>query len=496
MSQDLRPYQVQALDGLRSSIVMGNSPVLLVAPTGAGKTTIAAAMVSGAISRNGSVLFLAHRKELIDQCSTRLDGAGVEHGVIMSGHPRNVPWLRVQVASIPTLRSRLERGDAMPAASLVIVDEAHRARAATYAATLAAYPRASVVGLTATPWRSDGRGLGELFKDLVVAARPRELIDEGFLVPYTGFAYEASGTAAALRQVKRRGNDYDEKGLELVMSESQVVGDVVQQYLQHANGLRTVVFAVTVKHSQDLAARFKAAGVPAEHVDGETPTGERTAILARIDSGVTKVLCNVNLLTEGWDCPKLECCILARPTMSTGLYLQMVGRVMRPACLACGQYAHPAAESCSGCGSMQLKRIARIHDHARCFMDHGAPDLDREYTLDFDERHFGAQSSLPPLRTCKECFAIFSPDAGVQCPSCGHVNPPVERRIVEVAEARAIPLSELPQFKHASEETKKEHYARLYRVAKENGHRPGAASMKFKALYGCWPDQSWKRDLG
>src|SRR4051812_17763633 len=185
--QILRDYQSVALDAIRAKLRSAVRSVLLVAPTGSGKTTIAAEMIRGAVARQGAVLFLAHRKELIDQCSARLDGVGVEHGVIMAGHRRVAPGCPVQVASIPTLVKRLDR---LPRATLIVVDEAHHARAGTYGSVLGSYPGVPVIGLTATPWRLDNRGLGELFEDLVVASTPRELIAAGHLVPFTGFAYD------------------------------------------------------------------------------------------------------------------------------------------------------------------------------------------------------------------------------------------------------------------------------------------------------------------
>jgi DNA repair protein RadD len=266
--QVLRDYQLRALADLRARVGSGRRRVLLVAPTGSGKTTIAAEMIRGAIGRDGAVLFLAHRKELIDQCSQRLDGVGVDHGVVMAQHRRSAPWCPVQVASIPTLAKRLDR---LPRATLVIVDEAHHARAGTYSAVLQHYPSAPVIGLTATPWRLDNKGLGELFEDTVVASTPRELISQGHLVPFTGFAYDVP----KLDQVKKVGADYNQHGLELVMAGSKLAGNIVEQWHIHCAGKRTVVFAVTVKHSQDLVQRFREAGVDAEHLDGTTPTSER-----------------------------------------------------------------------------------------------------------------------------------------------------------------------------------------------------------------------------
>lgn len=469
--QILRDYQSRALDELRESILSGKRRTLLVAPTGSGKTTIAAAMIAGAVAKQGAVLFLAHRKELIDQCSTRLDGAGVDHGVIQSGNPRNLPWLRVQVASIPTLSSRLQRGGALPAATIIIIDEAHHARARTYGAILDAYPGAVVIGLTATPWRTDGRGLGELFEHIVVAARPRELIEQGHLVPYAPFAYDSP----EVKRVKKAGSDYDQHQLEAVMGERRIVGNVVQQYIEHASGKRALVFAVTVKHSRDLVERFIAAGVRAEHVDGETETFERKSILARFTAGATKVVCNVGVWTEGMDCPAIECVILARPTLSPVLYLQMVGRGLRPS---------PG------------KSVCLIHDHGGCIAQHGLPAADREYSLDLDDRPSGDTERLPPLRTCKACFAIYPAASGTACPACGHVNPASPRDVpkeIDNESVKRIPISELPFFKEASESKQRAHYEKLVAAAAEAGHRPGAAAMKFKAIYGHWPSSSWRK---
>lgn len=467
MSQTLRLYQSGALDACRASIAAGRRKILLVAPTGAGKTTIAAAMIHGAVARGGSVVFLAHRSELISQCSERLDGVGVDHGVIQGGHPRDLPGLPVQVASVQTLVRREE----LPRATVLVVDEAHRARAATYGKILDRYPEAVVIGLTATPWRNDGRGLGELFEDLVLAARPRELVDQGFLVPYTGFAYDHPDTAV----VERRGADFDGHGLEMVMGSRKLVGNIVQQYLEHAPGQLAVVFAVSVAHSIALRDRFLEAGVAAAHLDGDTPAGERTETLRRMARGEIRVLCNVNLVTEGWDLPALRLCILARPTLSTTLYLQMVGRVLRPA---------------------DGKTVARIHDHAGCFLEHGAPDLDRDYSLTADLRtKAGKKEKLPPIRTCEECLRIYDPTLSDSCPSCGHQNLAASRAPKELDDekVRRIPLSELPQFAGATESQKRGAYEKWLADALAAGKKPGMAAHKYKAVYGHWPPRSWSQ---
>lgn len=467
MSQTLRPYQEEAIARMRASFAQKHKRIVLVLPTGAGKTTVAAHVIESSTARGRRVLVLAHQRELIDQVSARLDGEQVEHGVIMAGHRRYMPWMPVQVASVQTLAARGEK----PEADLVIVDECHHVRSNTYEKLLQAYPRAHVVGLTATPVRSDGKGLGEAFEDLVVGVTVKELVSLGFLVPHTGYAWDVP----ELREVKRtKSGDLDEHGLELVMGGTKIMGSIVANWLAHARGLRTVVFAVSIAHSQEIVARFRDAGVRAEHVDGTTPAAERDAILQRIRTGETTVVSNCALLTEGVDIPALECCVIARPTLSLSLHLQMIGRVLRPA---------PG------------KSRAVIHDHAGNILRHGPPDLDREWALDLDERK-GTKKSAPGLqvRVCKQCFAAFSPTESAVCPACGHESEANRRKLEEIEEAEAIPLEEIAARKEAEKaerrgkpELMRAVYATLRQTQEKRGYKAGWVAMKFRAHFGIWP---------
>jgi DNA repair protein RadD len=459
--QVLRDYQIRARDELRAAIArlrQAGKPqrALLVSPTGSGKTTIAGAIIEGATARGGDVLFLAHRRELILQCSQRLDGIGVDHGILMGNHDRAAPWSRVQIASVQTLARRLDR---LPKATLVIVDEAHHARASTYSHILDRYPDAAVLGLTATPWRLDNRGLGELFEELVVAAYPRDLIAQGHLVPYTGFAYDIP----VLKGVKVKHGEFEQGGLALVMSQSKLAGNVVEQWLAHCAGRRTVLFAVNIAHSMDLVARFRARGVSAEHVDGTSSIEEREGALRRLSTGQTAVVCNVNVLTEGWDCPELEVVILARPTLSVGFYMQMVGRGMRPA---------P--------GKSQL----RIHDHAGCILRHGVPDLERDYSLTADMRK-PKLASDQALRRCTHCFALYAAQLKT-CPQCGEAHQG-RARVVQEHDGRAIPIEQLAD-EHAR---RKAYLDEQLRVAEASGKKRGWAAYRYKEKFGEWPPQQF-----
>ena len=470
--QILRPYQRAALEGLRAAISRGRRRVLLVLPTGGGKTTIAAEMIHGAVRRGRKVLFVAHRKELIDQASQRLDQFAVPHGVIMAGHRRWHPLMPVQVASVQTLVRRQA-----PPADLVIVDEAHHARARTYQRILDHYPHAPVIGLTATPWRTDGRGLGELFEDIVAPVSIRELTEQGYLVPVTGFAYDSPD----LRAVRTRGGDYERRGLELAMGGQVIAGHIVERYLEHGRGKRAILFATSVRHSLDLVSRFQAAGVRAEHLDGETDRDTRERILARLASGATQVVSNVGVLTEGWDCPSVEICILARPTQSVALYLQMVGRVLRPA---------PG------------KTVARIHDHAGCILMHGLPSAERDYSLTSDTASAkGESEAMRALRQCQQCYAIYEP-RGPACPMCGWERPAPQPREVTTGLVE-IPLEEIETLQSSiariqtrlgsrTREDEREEYLRILDHAQKKGWKPKAAEIRFKQRFGYWPPKSWR----
>jgi DNA repair protein RadD len=389
-------------------------------------TTIAATVIERAAGRNQRALFLAHRRELIGQAYRRLIDFGLpEHdvGVIMASDPRRRPVARVQVASVDTLRHR-----AKPRADLVFVDEAHRALASSYRAISEAYPDAIHLGLTATPYRADGKGLGDAYDELVVVASPRQLIAEGYLVEPRVFTVPAS-QRPDLSRVKVSHGDYAANELAAAVDKQGLVGNIVEHWMTHARGVRTVAFAASVEHSQHIAARFREAGVPAEHLDGETPTPERDAILARLERGETLVVSNVNCLAEGWDQPAVKCAILARPTKSTGLYLQQAGRILRP----------------------WNDQRAIILDHAGCAREHGLPQDDRDFSLEGAKKR-AKLATEAPVRECPVCCAVVGIGTRV-CPECGHelittreLPAELDGALVEATAAVARPRAPPPVF--------------------------------------------------
>ena len=282
----LRDYQVAAVE--RVAAALDRRPIL-VAPTGSGKTVMAVALVE----RLGlPTLWLAHRKELIVQAADRLHAHGLTTGIIMPGFARYTK-APVQVASIATLHRRM---NSLPVAGLIVVDEAHHAAADSYRTILDNYPNAAVVGLTATPFRLDGAGLGDLFGEIVVSAWTDELCDSGVL--HRPRVYSTL-SPPDLRGVKVQRGDYNTKQLEERVNTTDQNADVVRMWMKHAAEQRTVAFAVDIEHSRAIVAAFTAAGVPAEHLDGASTPRDRDAILRRLRTGRTHIVSNCMVLTEG-----------------------------------------------------------------------------------------------------------------------------------------------------------------------------------------------------
>lgn len=470
----LRDYQLRAVDAAVALVRAGKRKILLVAPTAAGKTVTFAEIVRRSAEKEKRCVIVAHRRELITQASNKLDAFGVEHGVILAGHKRWKPWEPIQVASIQTLTAREHTRP--KSCDLIVYDEAHHTRSATSEALLKWYPNAVILGVTATPWRSDNRGLGEIFEESYVVATPKQLLSEGYLVPCTGFVFQSPNLDALKRT---RGGDFKQDQLDELAKDVRLSGDVVAQWLGRAGGVRTVVFAVSVDHSLTLAEKFRAAGVKAEHLDGNTKLEERAEIIARLRSGETRVVTNVNVLTEGTDIPELECVVIARPTASTALYLQMVGRALR---------THPG------------KTIARLHDHAGCVAAHGGPFEDRDYSLsaDVERRKSSSGGTTEAWRVCKKCQRYNDEDT-FTCIGCGaQLQRPVTR-IHEDPEARVIALEDMetPESLNLAwtPRARKQFYMSTAAALLHKGRRLGAAAHAYKKKFGQYPPWEWTREM-
>jgi DNA repair protein RadD len=462
----LRDYQIEAIGQLRAG-GRQNRRQCLVAATGSGKTIIASAIVHAAVAKGSGVLFLAPRRELVRQAHAKLYEYGIDAGIIQAGFEPRLEQA-VQVASIQTLWARAYRSRRMerPRADLVIVDEAHRIRAHTYTEIIASYSSAVILGLTATPCRGDGRGLGNAFDGMVECPPVQALIDQGFLVPTKVYA----PSTPDLTGVRVERGDYVESQLAERMDQAKLVGDIVEHWHRLADNRKTVVFATGVAHSIHIRDEFRRSGVLAEHIDGNTPADERDDILARLSRGEVELVTNCMVLTEGWDQPDVACIVLARPTKSMGLYRQMIGRVLRPA---------PG------------KEYALVLDHAGATWQHGLVEEPVIWTLDQDRRAENpvqtarSRHAAPTLTACPECSAIRT--SGQPCPACSWRPQPKPRR-VDVIDGDLAHIERNGKVT-ATGLDKRRFYAELLWICREKGWKTGAAAHKFKQKFGHWPDR-------
>jgi DNA repair protein RadD len=464
----LHQFQQEAVAEIERHIAEGRLKLLLVAPTGSGKTVIASDLIRRWVTNFKTVLFVAHRREIIDQTGAKLTANGVRHGIIMAGiSPR--PMEAVQVASIDTLLVRGVRSNAMqlPPADLIVFDEAHRARGRTREHLISLYPNAVLLGMTATPCRGDGRGLGNLFDVMVEAPQVAELIVGGFLVRSRVYA----PVNPDLKRVRVEKGDYVISQLAGRMNTSRLVGDIVEHYHKHGEQRRTIAFAVDVAHSVAIREQFLRAGVPAEHLDGETPIPERAAILARLASGET--ISNCMVLTEGWDCPPVGCCILARPTKQMGLFRQMVGRVLRPA---------------------DGKPDAVILDHSGAVFRHGLPEDHVEWALNVDSlaRNIANEKrkagEAPMLHECPSCKAIMIKPP---CGACGWMPQPKARDVEFEDGQLGLVVGGKSRAQQYSATQRLEWYGMLAYIAADRGYQPGWIAHQYKEKFGEWPPRSF-----
>lgn len=405
----LRPYQDQIIEDAREALRVGPS-VLLQLATGGGKTALAAFMLGTARQRRRRSWFIAHRDFLLEQTAATFDKVGIPYGFIAAGRPFN-PYHEVQIVSIGTASRRLDK---LIPPDVIVWDECHHIGAASYERIYRWAAAAKHIGLSATPTRLDGKGLGAYFQAMVSGPSVAELISQGYLSPYRAFAPSAPNLAG----VHTVAGDYNRGELGQVMDDGQIIGDMVRHYREKANGKRAVYFGVSVLHSQHIAATFTASGIAALHLDSNSTNAERNNAARRFAVGEIAVICNVDLFGEGYDLSSqagvdvsVEAVGLARPTQSLSLHLQQIGRALRP----------------KPDGSPAI-----ILDHAGNLLKHGLPDDDREWSLEGRAKAKRAGDSGPPVKQCIQCFGVHSA-AMHSCPYCGHVHVIEGRKVEEVA---------------------------------------------------------------
>ena len=385
----LRPYQERAIAEVREALEK-SFRALLVMPTGSGKTIVFARICRLASDKGRKVLILVHRRELVKQASDKLTKAGVEHGIIAAGFKPSAH--SVQIASVQTLARRLRTVSIEP--DLMIIDEAHHAVAGQWEKILQHFGNARVIGVTATPSRLDGRGLGSHFSTLVSGPSVKLLTELGFLSRHRVFA---PPVIADLKGVRTRAGDYASDQLSEAMNRPTITGDAIAHYRKRADGLPAIAFCCSVAHATSVCASFNAAGYRAKLVTGNMSMEERDDAISGLADGRTQVLCSVDVVSEGTDVPAVSAAILLRPTQSEALYLQQIGRILRP----------------------QPGKIAIVLDHVGNTFKHGFIDDVRAWSLDSKPKRQRKDEPPVEVRQCPKCFAAFKPQP--ICPICGHV---------------------------------------------------------------------------
>ena len=410
MSIQLRPYQNDMVCGLRYSM-RDHRRIMLQLPTGGGKTAIATNICELAASKGKRIYFNCHRRELVDQTYKTFSKYGLDVGFIAAGKPMNL-YAPIQICSVDTLKNRIGK---IPQPDIAIWDEAHHIAAAGWTAIQAAWDKSFHVGLSATPWRLNGEGLNQQFDHLIQGPQPAWMIEQGFLADYKLYSVPGVDMSGAKKQM----GDYAKNDAETAMTKPSIMGDVVGHWQKYASDKLTIGFAVSIRHSKLMVEQFKAAGIPAAHIDGETETNERRRLLRDLATGKLRVVFNVGLFGEGYDIAAnsgmdvtIGCVIDCAPTHALNAWLQRCGRALRP------QEGH-----------------AIILDHGGNALKHGLPCQYREWSLlprEKPKRGGKKKEDDEPntqMKQCEKCYYCYPPLP--ECPACGHV-PEVGRVVKEV----------------------------------------------------------------
>jgi len=460
----LREYQENGILLVKDEMRKGNKRIVLYAPTGAGKSAMASAILKMAMAKGKKVAFLVNRKALVHQFSLSLDRQGIKHGVIQGQNT----WGLDKSVLVCTIQTVARRG--LSDVDFVIIDEGHAVPGSKeYREFIFGLGGKPVISLTATPF---AKGMAKahpelgnqpLFQSLVVVSTIKELIKQGYLVDCDIF----SPSEPDLNGVKMQKNafgetDYSEKELGAAVDKPDLIGDIVSHWLKLGKGKQTVVFATNISHSKHIVDQFVAAGVRAEHIDGYMEDHERDPIAKRFESGETTVISNVSVLKEGWDVPACEVMVLARPTRSLTVWIQMAGRILRPA---------------------EGKERALILDHSGSVHRMGYPTEDLPLELCDGSEKSVKKAKVKEERKEMKCPKCSFIKKTFVCGNCGH-KPEQEHGVIHAnGELKAV------EKKVMGTAEKERLYAELLRLAEKRGWTQGRLSNVFRDLSGVWPNK-------
>jgi len=388
---ELRPYQLDLIDGVKQAYRDGFKAPCVVLGCGGGKSVIVAEMARRTTAKGNRVLFIVHRQELCDQIRATFTWWGVDMNLC-------------RIGMVQTICRRTAK---IHPPALIITDENHHSLARSYKKIYEAFPDACRVGVTATPCRLNGGGLGDVNDKLVIGVSTKWLIENGYLAPYEYYA----PTVADLTGLHVQRGEFITDEVMKKLNTSAIYGDVINYYRQLSDGKQAICYCASIEHSKNMAEQFNAAGIKAAHIDGETPKQERNEIVSNFRAGIISILCNVDLISEGFDVPDCNTAILLRPTKSLTLYIQQSMRCMR----------------------YKPGKTAVIIDHVGNYARFGLPDMDREWNLTPKKPGKKKEESEINIRQCPKCF--FTHEYALACPKCGYVYPIKERTLDEIKTA-------------------------------------------------------------
>ncbi len=436
---ELRVYQNELLEKTRQAYQQGYHAPCIVSPCGSGKSVLVAEMARCATAKGNRVLFLVHRQELCQQITETFTAWGVD----------------MQLCHIGMVQTVCKQLHQLQKPGLIITDENHHSLANSYRKIYDYWPDVQRVGVTATPIRLNGDGLGDVNDTLIVGPSVQDLIAWGNLSPFKYYAPKIIDTS----KLRIKNGEYVQADIDEQFHQNAIYGDVIGHYRKLSDGLQAICYCASISQSKKMALEFTKAGIYAKHLDGDTPQAIRQESIRQFRAGVIKVLCNVDLISEGFDVPDCHTVILLRPTQSLSLYLQQAMRCMR----------------------YKPGKTAIIIDHVGNVNRFGMPDADRVWSLGKKEKGTKYISESAPVRLCPECHAVFGLREH-QCPECGWQPERRQRQpeiivhaeLVEVESKQLVLDFRKPEDCHSM--------AELHSLARNRGYKPGWAWIQAKKL--------------
>lgn len=463
----LRDYQQSAINGIRSAIREGHKKVMLMIPTGGGKTRIAAAIIESALAKGKKVLFVADLRTLVDQSAIEFGKLGIDGSVVMADDPRYAPWKGLQVCSAQTLMRRTQ-----PDADLVIIDEAHT-HYEYLTELMKVWSLVPFIGLSASPFT---RGLGNHYTKLVQGPTTSELMDMGYLLKPICYGPPTIDTS----KLRMNGNDYDQKQLGDAVKAPQITADIVNTYLDKGEGRKFILFPVNVAHSKDMVNAFNLAGVPCAHIDAHTPDEERQVYYEQLNTGELVGLSSVGVLSKGFDETSVSCVILGFATKSLMKYIQTVGRGLR---------AHEGQDNCIVLDhGGNVERLGFPDDPLPDFLCNGD---ETEAARQKEREKEKEEKELSPKK-CPSCHHLVDADKFI-CSDCGHIF--AKKSEVEVINEDLQKLERTPAQKRnrtTSKEVKQDFFSSALGYCYAKGYKEGWASNKYREYFGVWPNKMAK----